>query len=168
MFTGDHVEYIDNERVSANFFHVLGVHPLLGREFTRAEDVSGGPPLAILSYSLWQRVFHGDPHVTGRTIELRGLPCTVIGVMPAGFVPPSQTIDGSEAHVDVWTPLHPKSTGEGSGSNYEIIGRLKPGSNYAEVNGQLNSIMHDLFARMKQPRLQLRRAGYPVADRRDI
>src|SRR5581483_8265466 len=109
----------------------LGIKPFLGREFTRAEDVPGGPSLAILSFAIWQRVFHSDPEIVGRTFELRGAPYTVAGVMPPGLISPSHTLDGSEARIDVWTPLHPTRTGEGSGDNYEVIARLKPGVTYA-------------------------------------
>src|SRR5581483_11926902 len=145
------VEYVGNQRVSANFFGVLGIKPLIGREFTRVEDVPGGPALAILSFALWQRVFHSDPGVLGHAIVLRGTPYTVIGVMPQGFLAPSHSIDGDELAIDVWTPLQPTTTGEGSGDNYEVIGRLKPGVTFADANGQLNSIMHGLFEQMKLP-----------------
>src|SRR5579875_2680551 len=77
LVAGGRVEYIEQSRVSANFFHVLGIEPLLGREFTRAEDVRGGPALAILSFRLWQRVFRGDPSIIGKIIDLRGAPYTV-------------------------------------------------------------------------------------------
>ena len=66
------VEYIGNERVSANFFHVLRVAPILGREFTRAEDVPNGPKLAVISFALWQRVFHSDLRTPGQAIQIRG------------------------------------------------------------------------------------------------
>lgn len=150
LTAGKRVEYITDERVSANFFRVVGIKPLLGREFTVAEDVPGGPPLAILSFALWQRLFHQRPDVLGRTIELHGLPYTVVGVMPAGFVPPTHALTGEEAPVGVWTPLQPTTTGEGAGGNYRIIARLKPGVTFADANGQLNSILRGLFDQMKQ------------------
>jgi MacB-like periplasmic core domain len=62
----DRVEYIGNERVSANFFRVLGVTPLLGREFTREEDVPNGPKLAIISYSLWHHASIRIPESSGK------------------------------------------------------------------------------------------------------
>ena len=106
-------------RVSAGFFRVLGVPPALGREFDRAEDVPGGPPLAILSHSLWLQEFGGDPNIVGRSVLLRGEPSTVIGIMPAGFQ--------STTAADLWTPLRPGRTGEGGGENYGCLLRLKPG-----------------------------------------
>ena len=149
MVAGNRVEYVSNERVGANFFRVLGVRPLLGREFTPAEDVPGGPPLAIISFAVWQRVFHSAADVVGQTMELRGAPFTVIGVAPRGFVPPAHAIEQDAGAVDVWTPLHPTVNGEGSGSNYEIIARVKSGVSLAQVNAELNSIMRSIFDRQK-------------------
>jgi predicted permease len=144
LFAAGRVEYVQQQRVSANFFSVLGVHPLMGREFTRQEDVPGGPPLAILSYRIWQRLFQGDPSIIGRTTDLRGEPYTVIGIMPRQF--------RTDAPADLWTPLQPSTSGEGSGTNYAIIARLKPGVTFAQVNGQLNSTMHPVIEQMHLPR----------------
>ncbi len=147
------VEYVIDQRVSANYFHVLGIEPLIGREFTRQEDVPNGPPLAILSYGLWQRVFHRNPTIVGRTIDLRGSPYTVAGIVPPGFrsLPAGVGDIGTSAPPDVWTPLRPTHSGEGSGDNYGVIGRLKPGVTAAQAKAQLNSIMHDYFARKHFP-----------------
>jgi predicted permease len=144
LFAAGRVEYVQQQRVSANFFNVLGVAPLIGREFTRQEDVPGGPSLTILSYAMWQRLFHGDPSIIGRTVDLRGAPYTVIGIMPRGF--------RTDAPADLWTPLQPSPSGEGSGSNYAIIARLKPGVTFAQANGQLNSIMRPVIDEMHLPR----------------
>ena len=145
IYAGGHVEYAGAQRVSENFFHVLGVMPILGREFTREEDVPGGPPLAIISYDLWQRLFQGRRDILGRTFELGGAPYTVIGVAPRGFVAPSRSLVGDRISIQVWTPLRPTTNGEGSGSNYGIISRLKPSVTFAQANAQLNSIMRALF-----------------------
>lgn len=159
LYTGGHVEYVQEQRVSANFFGVLGVRPLIGREFTRQEDVPGGPNLTVLSYALWQRLFSGDPSIVGRTVDLLGTPHTVVGVMPAGF--------RSDTPVDLWTPLQPSTRGEGGGDNFEIIGRLKPGVTLAEANGQLAAIMRPLFSAMKlPPNLTFEEAAMPLQTAR--
>lgn len=145
LVAGGRVEYITEHRVSANFFRVLGIEPLIGREFTREEDVRGGPALAILSYGLWQRVFHGDPQIVGRIIDLRGAPYTVVGIIPKGFRALPAGF-GPETPPDVWTPLRPSHLGEGGGDNYGIVARLKSGVTPAQANGQLNSILHDYLA----------------------
>lgn len=139
LFAGGHAAYIRQERVSANFFRVLGVHPLLGREFTRQEDVPGGPRLVILSYGLWRAVFHGNPAVVGRSVDLRGAPYTVVGVMPNRF--------RTDSPADLWTPLEPSRFGEGSADNYGILARLAPGATFAQADAQLNSVMRGLFDR---------------------
>ncbi len=143
LYAAGQVEYVQQERVSANYFHVLGIEPLIGREFARQEDVPGGPPLTVLSYGLWQRIFHGDRSIIGRTIDLRGAPYTVLGIMPRGF--------RSDQPADLWTPLHPSRTGEGEGTNYGIIGRLKPGATFAAASGQLNAIMQPVFKERHLP-----------------
>ena len=148
LAAGDRVEYVQNQRVSANFFHVLGLPLLLGREFTRAEDVPNGPSVVILSHSLWQRAFHSDPSIVGRSVDLRGVPYTVVGVMSPGF----RTLPGglgSDLPTDLWTPLHPTRTGEGSGDNYGVIGRLKPGVSIAQATDQLNSVLREALADMR-------------------
>jgi len=131
-----HLESIHQQRVSAGFFRVLGVAPQFGREFLRTEDVRGGPPIAVLNYDFWQRIFNGDASVLGRAITLRGEPCTVVGIMPRGF--------RTDVPVDVWTPLHPSRTGEGSGLNYGVVARLKPGVSWEQANGQLKALSHGI------------------------
>jgi predicted permease len=138
-----HLEYIQQQRVSAGYFRVLGVLPQYGREFTRTEDVAGGPALAILSYNFWQRVFQGDAAALGRAINLRGEPYTVIGIMPKDF--------RVEAPIDVWTPLHPSPRGEGGGNNYGVIARIKAGVTWDQAEQQLRAISPGIFADPRLP-----------------
>jgi predicted permease len=128
--------YVKQQRVSTGFFRVLGVAPMIGREFTAEEDRSGGPAAVILSHALWQKYFHRDPSVAGRGILLRGEPYTVVGIMPAGFQ--------SDAKADLWTPLRPSRTGEGAGTNYASIARIKPGATWQQASGELAAITEDL------------------------
>ena len=72
--------------VSANFFAVLGVDPILGRTFdSDADSAPGAHAVAVLSYAAWQRLFSGDPEVVGRTLRLNGQVFTIIGVAPRDF-----------------------------------------------------------------------------------
>ncbi|HEV2689842.1 MAG TPA: ABC transporter permease, partial [Bryobacteraceae bacterium] len=73
------VRYVKQQRVGAGYFRVLGVAPLVGREFTPEEDRPGGPPLAVLGFPLWRQIFHQDPTAVGKTLMLRGEPYTIIG-----------------------------------------------------------------------------------------
>jgi predicted permease len=126
-------------RVTAGYFAVLGIPPFMGREFTAGEDREGGPPVAILSYPMWARVFDSRPDIIGTPIALRGEPYTVVGVMPAGFNP------GSPA--DVWTPLRPSERGEGGGTNYGLTARLRPGVGWEQANAEVNVIASPVFVR---------------------
>ena len=72
-------------RVTADFFRVMGVHPAIGREFTRDEDTPGKNNFAVMSYGLWQTRFGGDPKIVGSTLNLDGTPVVVLGVMPRDF-----------------------------------------------------------------------------------
>jgi predicted permease len=123
---------VEQRRVSAGYFSVLGIRPFIGREFTADEDRRGGPPAAILSYGLWARVFVSDPNIVGQAITLRGEPYTVVGVMPNGFT------TGHSA--DVWTPLRPSETGEGGGTNYGLVARLRPNVRWEQANTEVNRL----------------------------
>src|ERR1043165_4210618 len=79
----DQPERLRGAAVSANLFATLRVQPQLGRSFLADEDQRGNDARVILSYSLWQRRFAGDPNVINRTIQLDGRAVTVVGVMPA-------------------------------------------------------------------------------------
>jgi predicted permease len=127
-----HLEFVRQERVSAGFFRVLGIAPQMGREFSRAEDTAGGPAVAVLSYEFWRRALGGDTAALGRAIALRGEPYTVVGIMPRGF--------RTSAPVDLWTPLRPSRTGEGSGQNYGVIARVKPGFSWAAAADELKAL----------------------------
>lgn len=128
--------YVKVQRVSAGFFHVLGISPEIGREFTDVEDRAGGPAVVVLGNALWRKYFNGDPKVVGRAILLRGEPHTVVAVMPARF--------RSNTDAELWTPLRPKRTGEGSGTNYGIIARLQPGASWVQASTQLASLVPEL------------------------
>ena len=140
----DTPEYIQQQRISAGYFRVLGVKPRQGREFSREEDVPDGPAVAILSHAFWQRAFQSDPAVLGRGITLRGEPYTVVGIMPPDF--------RAASPIDVWTPLRPSRTGEGGGSNYHVIARLRPGVTWPQATEQLRSLSQALNADPAFPR----------------
>jgi predicted permease len=142
--SNDRPEYVQQQRVSAGYFRVLGVAPRMGREFSREEDVPKGVAVAILSDAFWQRAFHGDPEVLGRDISLRGEPYKVVGIMPRDF--------RSSSPVDVWTPLRPSRQGEGGGSNYQAIARLKPGVTWAQAGEQMRALSQALNADSSFPR----------------
>lgn len=134
--------YAQQQRVGAGFFRVLGIAPVIGREFNAEEDRPGGPAAALLSYTLWQAMFNGDPSVIGTTLVVRGEGATIVGVMPAGFQ------SGTEA--DLWTPLRPNTTGEGEGENYAILARLRSGIDWAQADAEVQHLGADI-ARQREP-----------------
>jgi predicted permease len=135
--------YLQQQRVGAGFFRVLGVSPTLGREFTPEEDHAGGPAVTVLSYALWRQDFQADPAVIGRAATLRGEPYTIVGVMPAGF----QTT----TRADLWTPIRPSTTGEGSGTNYGIVARLKPGATWVQADSEVSVLGAAILKERKLP-----------------
>jgi len=120
------------QRVSAGYFRVLGVPPLIGREFSLEEDRPGGPAVTVLSDRLWRSAFRGDAGIVGQTVLLKGEPHTVIGVMPPSF--------RTNSEADLWTPIRPSRDGEGSGQNYGIVARLKDGVSWAQAAGEVASV----------------------------
>jgi putative ABC transport system permease protein len=130
LVAGESVQYAHAGRVSAHYFDVLGIRPAMGRNFTEGEDRPNGPKVVILSYALWRNIFHGDRHLIGQAIQMKGEAYTVVGVLPSGATTPLNT--------DVYTPIKPSRNGEGGGSNYGIILRLRDGANWQQADAEIN------------------------------
>lgn len=127
---GSSVQYVHAGRVSAHYLDVLGTEPRLGRNFTEVEDRNGGPQAAILSNALWRTTFASDPHVIGTSILLKGEPYTIVGVLPAHATLPQV--------ADIYTPVRATREGEGSGTNFTAIVRLKPGASWQQADAEIN------------------------------
>jgi predicted permease len=125
-------QYVEQHRVGSGYFRVLGVPPAVGREFDREEDTPGGRQAVILSYGLWKRMFGADPNLIGKTVLLRGEPHVVVGIMPAEYRP--------LLTADLWTPLRPSRTGEGGGTNYGLIVRVRPGYSSAQADAEVQAL----------------------------
>jgi predicted permease len=135
-------QYVHGQRISATYFDVLGLRPMLGRAFTAAEDTAGGPRAAVLSYGLWKTTFGGDVNIIGQPVRLKGVPYTVIGVMPAAAKTPSP--------VDLWTSLRPDTSEEGGGNNFEPILRLKSGATWQQADAQLSRVQSQTSRAMQK------------------
>jgi putative ABC transport system permease protein len=115
--------------VSSNFFQLLGVAPMLGRDFT-PEDAGGRIGyVVVISWDLWQRQFGGDPGVIGKTVRFDDDPMSIIGVMPRGFHYPLDRIDSP---MEVWAPVDmassdPNFINARRARVFEVFGRLAPG-----------------------------------------
>jgi predicted permease len=127
---GAQARYLHAGRVSAHYFDVLALHPIVGRTFSEDEDRPHGARAAILSYGLWRTTFAGNPEVVGQPILLKGEPYTVIGVLPEGAVTP--------LNADLYTALQPSQEGEGQGTNFEAITRLRDGATWQQADGEIN------------------------------
>jgi putative ABC transport system permease protein len=129
-------EQVSGLRVTASFFEVLGVAPLLGRTFAEAEEEPGADRVVVLSHGLWKRRYGADPALIGRTTPIDGLPYTVVGVMPASFE--FQFWSGPR---QLWVPAGWTRGDKDRGSNSFIcIGRRKPGVSLAQARGEMDSI----------------------------
>jgi predicted permease len=127
---GQLIQYVHAGRISAHYLDVLGLRPSLGRNFTEDEDRGGGSKAVILSYGLWKMAFGGDANLVGQSIFLKGEPHTVVGVLPKGATTPE--------NADIYTALRPSRSGEGGGTNYEVIVRLRPGATWQQADAELN------------------------------
>ncbi|HZU28296.1 MAG TPA: ABC transporter permease [Bryobacteraceae bacterium] len=131
---------VNAARMSAGVFPALRVPPLLGRFFTAQED-ERSQPVALLSYSLWQSRFHGDPRAIGAKILLDRKPYVVIGVMPRGFEFP--LVPGRLNASELWVPFSftAQELGTGAASwNYSMVGRLKPGITPAQAQADAERV----------------------------
>jgi predicted permease len=129
--------------VSSNLFQVLGIAPMLGRDFRWDEERAGNRAI-MLSYPLWLSRFGGQRDIVGRQIMLDGEPYTVAGVMPKGFLFPGNS------GVEAWTSIATAAGGADPATRQrgqdglEVIGRLKPGVTIAQATEDLSSVARAL------------------------
>ena len=132
---------VQGARVSAGFFPLLRVEPILGRPFLPEEDQAGAKNVVILSYGFWHRRFGGDPGAVGKKVTLDGTDFTVIGVLPPGFKFPYEMVP-----AELWTPtaldaeLFPQRGLHALGA----IGRLKPGVTLQQAQAEMDTIARRL------------------------
>jgi hypothetical protein len=134
------------QRVTAEFFPVLRVAPMIGRAFSADDEVEGRHRLAILSYGFWQRRYGGATDVLGRTIELSEQSYEVVGVMPRTFSYPVGSDKPSEILVPMIFPEQDRTKGSGHSYNYTVIGRLKDGVTFQQATDQMWRLSEQLDA----------------------
>jgi predicted permease len=148
----------DAEQVKANFvssgyFALLGVDPLLGREFTDAEDQPGATPVALISEGLWRRKFSAAPDILGQTVALDGKNFTIVGVIPASL---HLRVPGFRDQ-DVYAPIRQWGNSilmdRGAGLGFHGIARLKPGVTIEQARADMGKVTSNLAA------------AFPDADR---
>jgi putative ABC transport system permease protein len=135
-------ERLEGQSVSAGYFNILGVSPVLGRSFLESDDRLNGPNVAILSEALWRRRFGSDHAIIGRQVRLDDNSYTIIGVMPKSFenlIAPS---------AEIWSPLQFDETlppmGDEWSHQLRILGRLSSGIKISQADVELDQIRHEL------------------------
>lgn len=132
----------DVTTLSSNTFHLLGVRPLLGRDFAPADQQPGAPMVVILNHRFWMRRFGGRRDIIGMRVHVNGSPATIIGVMPERFDFPTKW-------SNVWAPLVPTAEMKQRGltpGGFTAIGRMRDGASLQQARTDLETISHRLEA----------------------
>jgi putative ABC transport system permease protein len=133
-------EQVWGSQVSGNFFRMLKVSPILGRDFQAEDEQPGREQVVILSYALWQRHYGGDRGIVGKTINLDDSPFTVIGILPRGF-----TLYGTMPEFEIWKPFAFDRT-QLDRENHELVvfGRLQDGVTMQTAQSEMETILAQL------------------------
>jgi hypothetical protein len=125
--------------ISTSAFGLLGVSPVLGRDFMPADESPGAAPVAIIAYRFWENRFNKRSDIVGLTVEINRAPATIIGVMPDGFDFPEQQ--------NIWMPLlHSPELEQRGPGGYMAFGRLRDGVSLQEARAELRTISSCLEA----------------------
>ena len=128
----DHPEQVKGIHVSAEFFRVFGVSPVIGRTFTAQEDLPHGPKVAVISHRLFSQRLGGDIRLVGTPIQISGEPTTVVGVLPATF--------NSDPPADIFIPLQANPNSTDQGHYLLVAGRLKPGVTLQSAKAEMKLV----------------------------
>ena len=163
----DRPERLDGQYVSASYFRVLGVAPILGRDFQKSDDRVHGPKVAILSDQLWRLRFGGDPAIVGRQVTLDGDEYSVIGVMPRSFE------NVLEPSAELWSPLQYDSANITSldtvewGHHLRVVARVRAGISIAQARSDLDLIAHTPVAEFPRARWAAVKQGFIIDSLQD-
>lgn len=137
-------EQVRARLITSDLLGILGVHPLLGRDFALGEDRIGAAPIAMISEGLWRRKFNGSPDAIGQSLTLDGRAYTLVGIVPANF----NLSWGTFRNIDVFVPLgqwdNPLLPKRGAGLGIHGIGRLKPGVSIEQARADLARVSNAL------------------------
>ena len=127
------------QRVSADFFPILGIPPQIGRWLVADDDKPGGDPVVILSHDLWQTRFGGNPAIINQPVTMSGRTLTVVGVMPPDF-------HFLNTEIQAWIPLalDPASDWRNQGRYLRSLARLKPGVSMRQAQAELEQVAKQL------------------------
>ena len=134
-------ERVPAEMVSATFFPLLGVNPVIGRTFLPEEDRLGAAPVALIGSGLWNRKFGGARDAMGKSLTLDGVAYTIVGVIPANFHYAANNFDkGKEVYVPIGQWTDPTFRDRRAGMGMDAIGRLKPGVTFQQAKSDMEAI----------------------------
>jgi predicted permease len=141
---GDSAFRTRGSRVTADFFPVLGVHPVLGRTLDPSDAQPGQERVVVISDSLWRSQFDSNPHVLGKPLLLDAQPYRIIGVMPPGFAFPHETenVDTRGATTDLWVPwiMTTQERASRDDNPGNAIGRLRPGVSRQQAQAEIATL----------------------------
>jgi predicted permease len=132
-------ENISGDAVSPNFLSMMGVRPILGRDFDASEEKAGTAPVVLLSYALWQSHLGGDPNAAGKAITLNGRSFTIVGVLPPSY----RSLDMTDVllPVGVWATDNAEAAKErGDRGDMVVIGRLAPSATFLQARAEMDGI----------------------------
>jgi predicted permease len=134
-------ERLNGEMVSASFFPLLGVKPVLGRTFMESEDLLGGAPVALISENLWKRKFASSLDVVGKSIDLNDTLYTIVGIIPASFHYENENFhEAKDVYVPIGQWSNPLFRDRRTGMGMDAIGRLKPGITVEQARADMNAV----------------------------
>lgn len=142
--------------VTGNFFDTIGTKPIMGRGFYDEENQPGKDAVAVITHSLWQRRFGGDPNILNKTISLNSVTRTIVGVMPEHFNFPK----GSEVYAPI--AITPELARSRRNHSYYVIGRLKPGIPIGSAQADIDTIAGRLEKQYPETNTGLGAGVFPI------
>ncbi|HET6168615.1 MAG TPA: ABC transporter permease, partial [Terracidiphilus sp.] len=127
--TGDRPKQVHGLHVTEGYFRLFGAPVMLGRAFTKQEDLPDGGHVVVLSYGFWQRRFGGNPKVVGSVLSLGNEPYTIVGVLGRDFL--------SDPEAEIWVPFQFEPNSTNQGHFFQVAGMLRPGITLAQANAQM-------------------------------
>ncbi len=137
-------EQVGGEFISADYFPLLGVKPVIGRTFSEDEDQVGAGPVALISAGLWQRKFSSAPDILGKSITLDAKDYTIVGVIPSNFHLRIPGFREADAYVPIGQWNNPLLLQRGAGLGMHGIGRLKPGVTIQQARADMETVTRNL------------------------
>jgi predicted permease len=124
--------------VTEDFFRIVGVSPIMGRDFIADDNKPGAEKTTILGYEIWKRDFGGEPNIVGQSVRINGKAATIIGVMPENFKFPQ----AEQLWVPLYNefPLKPREDARAGNSAPQVMGRLKEGVSFDQVNAEFSAL----------------------------